>query len=193
MPSTAVGAMWKSRPIVGRATFTIVMSMMFMNIADTNTVPTTIFWLRRGMTTRAFSRCVLGPAGPGGATSRRQWPGSPVTLCGRRSVAVTAVPPCDRAGSPTVSATLAGRALETGGWTMVSPSRNDAPAARGAVRERIARRRHGDVARLGWLIGGVRACRRRGAARAGRHRGPSGSAARARPATPAPLPAPRRA
>ena len=26
--------MWKSRPIVGRATLTIVMSMMFMNIAD---------------------------------------------------------------------------------------------------------------------------------------------------------------
>ena len=39
MPSTAVGAMWKSRPIVGRATLTIVMSMMFMNIADTNTAP----------------------------------------------------------------------------------------------------------------------------------------------------------
>ena len=37
IPSTAVGAMSKSRPIVGRATFTIVMSMMFMNMADTKT------------------------------------------------------------------------------------------------------------------------------------------------------------
>ncbi len=43
MPSTAVGAMLKSRPIVGSATLTIVMSMMFMNIADTKTVPTTTF------------------------------------------------------------------------------------------------------------------------------------------------------
>ena len=46
-PSTAVGAIWKSRPIVGSATLTIVMSMMFMNIADTKTAPTTIFWLSR--------------------------------------------------------------------------------------------------------------------------------------------------
>ncbi len=45
MPSTAVGAMWKLRPIVGRATFTIVMSMMFMNMAETKTTPTAIFWL----------------------------------------------------------------------------------------------------------------------------------------------------
>ena len=37
IPSTAVGAMWKSRPIVGKATFTIVMSMMFMNMAETKT------------------------------------------------------------------------------------------------------------------------------------------------------------
>ena len=29
--------------MVGRATFTIVMSMMFMNMADTKTMPTTIF------------------------------------------------------------------------------------------------------------------------------------------------------
>ncbi len=43
IPSTAVGAMWKSRPIVGRATFTMVMSMMFMNMAETKTAPTAIF------------------------------------------------------------------------------------------------------------------------------------------------------
>jgi hypothetical protein len=43
IPSTAVGAMWKSRPMVGSATFTMVMSMMFMNIADTKTAPTTTF------------------------------------------------------------------------------------------------------------------------------------------------------
>ena len=42
-PSTAVGGMWKSRPMVGSATFTIVMSMMFMNMAETNTMPTAIF------------------------------------------------------------------------------------------------------------------------------------------------------
>ena len=46
--------MSKSRPIVGRATFTIVMSMMFMNMAETNTVPTTIFWLMRNAGTWLF-------------------------------------------------------------------------------------------------------------------------------------------
>ncbi len=39
--------MLKSRPIVGSTTLTIVMSMMFMNMADTKTVPTTIFWFMR--------------------------------------------------------------------------------------------------------------------------------------------------
>jgi hypothetical protein len=34
--------------MVGNATFTIVMSMMFMNIADTKTVPTATFWLMLG-------------------------------------------------------------------------------------------------------------------------------------------------
>ena len=53
-PSTAVGAMWKSRPIVGSATFTMVMSMMFMNMADTNTAPTMNFWLMRGTATWFF-------------------------------------------------------------------------------------------------------------------------------------------
>ena len=48
MPSTAVGAMWKSRPMVGRATLTMVMSMMFMNMADTKTTLTAIFGLIRG-------------------------------------------------------------------------------------------------------------------------------------------------
>ncbi len=53
-PSTAVGGMWKSRPIVGSATLTIVMSMMFMNMADTKTVPTTIFWFIRTTATSLF-------------------------------------------------------------------------------------------------------------------------------------------
>ena len=43
-PSTAVAGTWKSRPMVGSATFTIVASRMLMNMADTNTTPTTIFW-----------------------------------------------------------------------------------------------------------------------------------------------------
>ena len=43
IPSTAVGGMWKSRPMVGSATLTIVMSMMFMNMAETKTTPTAIF------------------------------------------------------------------------------------------------------------------------------------------------------
>jgi hypothetical protein len=34
-PSTAVDGTWKSRPMVGSATFTIVASRMLMNIADT--------------------------------------------------------------------------------------------------------------------------------------------------------------
>ena len=53
-PSTAVGGMSKSRPIVGSATFTIVMSMMFMNMADTKTMPTAIFWFMRTTATSFF-------------------------------------------------------------------------------------------------------------------------------------------
>ena len=74
MPSTAVGAMWKSRPIVGSATFTIVMSMMFMNIADTNTMPTAIFWFMRTTATVSFVLWSAGEAGQGS----RQWPHRPV-------------------------------------------------------------------------------------------------------------------
>jgi hypothetical protein len=40
---TAVGATWKVRPMVGRATFTMVVSMIDMNMAATKTVPTAIF------------------------------------------------------------------------------------------------------------------------------------------------------
>ena len=47
MPSTAVGLVWKSWPIVGNATFTIVTSMMLMNIAATNTTLTATFSLIR--------------------------------------------------------------------------------------------------------------------------------------------------
>ena len=46
-PSTAVGGMLKSRPMVGRATLTIVMSMMFMNMAETKTMATATFWFMR--------------------------------------------------------------------------------------------------------------------------------------------------
>src|SRR6516162_9208779 len=75
-PSTAVGAMPKSRPIVGRATLTMVMSMMFMNIADTNTAPTTTFWLRRGATAKPF----LYRNDGGGAVTRSRDAG--ITLLG---------------------------------------------------------------------------------------------------------------
>ena len=63
MLSTAVGLTPKSRPMVGRATLTIVASMMVMNIAATNTVPTATFWLMRAATAflspRLSLRCRL--------------------------------------------------------------------------------------------------------------------------------------
>ena len=36
---------WNCRPILGRATLTMVMSMMLMNMAETKTTLTAIFWL----------------------------------------------------------------------------------------------------------------------------------------------------
>ena len=50
MPSTAVALTPKSRPMVGRATLTIVASRMVMNIAATKTVATATFWLIRAAT-----------------------------------------------------------------------------------------------------------------------------------------------
>ncbi len=50
MLSTAVGLTEKSRPMVGRATFTIVTSMMLMNMAATKTMLTAAFWLNRACT-----------------------------------------------------------------------------------------------------------------------------------------------
>src|SRR5262249_38250673 len=50
MPSTAVALTPKSRPMVGRATLTIVASRVVMNIAATKTAPTATFWLIRGVT-----------------------------------------------------------------------------------------------------------------------------------------------
>ena len=50
MLSTAVGLTWKSRPIVGSATLTIVASMIDMNRAATKTTPTATFWLIRDST-----------------------------------------------------------------------------------------------------------------------------------------------
>ena len=42
--STESGRTWNSRPMVGRATLTMVTSMMFMNMAATKTTLTAIFW-----------------------------------------------------------------------------------------------------------------------------------------------------
>ena len=50
MLSTAVGVTEKSRPMVGRATLTIVTSMIDMNMAATNTTLTATFWLIRART-----------------------------------------------------------------------------------------------------------------------------------------------
>ena len=54
MLSTAVGLTWKSRPIVGSATFTIVASMIDMNMAATKTTPTATFWLILACTTSSL-------------------------------------------------------------------------------------------------------------------------------------------
>jgi len=50
--STESAATLNSRPMVGRATFTMVVSMMFMNMAATKTTLTATFWFisRRGKT-----------------------------------------------------------------------------------------------------------------------------------------------
>ena len=61
MPSTAVALTPKSRPMVGRATLTIVASRMVMNIAATKTAPTATFWLIRGATA-SFPRGKVWPA-----------------------------------------------------------------------------------------------------------------------------------
>jgi hypothetical protein len=50
MLSTAVGVTAKSRPMVGRATLTIVTSMMLMNMAATKTMLTATFSLTRACT-----------------------------------------------------------------------------------------------------------------------------------------------
>src|ERR1700735_774150 len=87
--------------MVGKATLTIVMSMMFMNMADTNTVPTTIFWFMRNAGTRLVltvdSRWSRRPIGtrPGlnsaidhRRSAFRSGPGRlPMILSGSRTVA----------------------------------------------------------------------------------------------------------
>ena len=45
---TAVGATSKVRPMLGSATFTIVTSMIDMNMTATKTAPTATFWLILG-------------------------------------------------------------------------------------------------------------------------------------------------
>jgi hypothetical protein len=88
MPSTAVALTLKSRPMVGRATLTIVASRMLMNIAPTKTVPTATFWLIRGLTVFLSPR--LHPAC--GAASWLFLPG----YKGRRT---TEIPPASGAGA----------------------------------------------------------------------------------------------
>ncbi len=192
MPSTAVGAMWKSRPIVGSATFTIVMSMMFMNIADTNTVPTTTFWLMRGMTTNGFlSSASSGRSRTGGATSRHHARVPPVTLCGRRSSPRPGAPAC-RGASPTVSATLASQRPRDRRWRpcRARPDRRHRTPG-GARRTCRARRRRGDLL----VLASSSRCRPTAGASprpssVPRH-GRCGSAAQASLAIPAPFPVPR--
>ena len=55
MLSIAVGVTAKSRPMVGKATLTIVTSMIDMNMAATKTTLTATFWLIRACTTFLFS------------------------------------------------------------------------------------------------------------------------------------------
>ncbi len=55
MASTAVALTPKSRPMVGRATLTIVASRMLMNKAATKTTPTATFWLMRTPTASVSS------------------------------------------------------------------------------------------------------------------------------------------
>ena len=69
--------MWKSRPIVGSATLTIVMSMMFMNMADTNTTPTAIFWFIGATATFSFGFLSSGEASQGFVATRRLRPAVP--------------------------------------------------------------------------------------------------------------------
>ncbi len=54
MLSTAVGLTAKSRPMVGRATLTMVTSMIDMNMAATKTTLTATFWLMRACTKFLF-------------------------------------------------------------------------------------------------------------------------------------------
>jgi hypothetical protein len=52
MLSTAVGLTENSRPMVGKATLTMVTSMIEMNMAATKTTLTATFWLIRACTAR---------------------------------------------------------------------------------------------------------------------------------------------
>src|SRR6185437_3965043 len=65
---TDVADAWKSRAIDGRATFTMVMSMMFMNIAATNTTLTATFWLKVAWRPEVMRRAkaAVRQAEPGG-------------------------------------------------------------------------------------------------------------------------------
>ena len=91
---SAVTLTLKSRPMVGRATLTIVASIMLRNMAATNTTPTATFWLMPGISSgsrpkfRALylggRRCAASPCW-GRAPWVRAWPAA----CCRQPVDVT--------------------------------------------------------------------------------------------------------
>ena len=76
MLSTANGVTAKSRPMVGRATLTIVASMIDMNMAATNTTLTATFWLMRTSTASLFLASVSVAACAG-----RHRPSGPRLVC----------------------------------------------------------------------------------------------------------------
>ena len=99
--STAVGLTPNSRPIVGRAVFTIVTSMIDMNIAATKTVPTTTFWLMRACTRFLF--CGRLPSAATPVTRARVWRKqryqivSILSINGRAKTVIPAEVPSDEA------------------------------------------------------------------------------------------------
>ena len=149
--STAVALTPKSRPIVGRATLTIVTSMMLMNIAATKTVPTATFWLMRAATVSSLRDPVSAAAQASGSSrlatrssGRRKFrlrpTGRPVQRLARRRIAAAAVlaapdrglgesvaldnsPSAQCAGWPGLARTPAGQTNADAGVTAASARR----------------------------------------------------------------------
>ena len=86
--------MLKSRPMVGKATFTIVMSMMFMNMADTNTMPTAIFWFMLTTATCLFRFSTCGGAAAGAVSDHQPALLRPRPYALARRLPVAAHPGC---------------------------------------------------------------------------------------------------